>query len=130
MTEREAFGLSALTLAWVGDAVYELHMRTQLLKKSHKASTLSKLCVDLVNHGAQSKTLSGLEDRLTELEAQVLRRGRNANGSVPRGGNAGDYRRATGLEALVGYLYLSDQSDRLQELLSLVDKECGIECSG
>ncbi|MFP5527277.1 Mini-ribonuclease 3 [Peptococcus simiae] len=129
MTEKEAFHLSALTLAWVGDAVYELHLRTALLAESHKASTLSRLCVGFVNHGAQSRVLSALEPLLTEKEAQILRRGRNANGSVPRGGNPGDYRRATGLEALVGYLYLSGETDRLKELFSMVDKEYGIESS-
>lgn len=113
--------LPALTLAWVGDAVYELYVRTHLLYQSKNARTLSKAAVARVNHTVQSRLLAHLEDALNETEWQVLRRGRNAHGSVPKNGNLQDYRRATGLEALVGYLYLSDQRARLEWLLSQID---------
>lgn len=113
--------LPALTLAWVGDAVYELYVRRLVLKKSKIAKTLSKAAVALVNHNVQSQLLSKIEVGLTEKESQVVRRGRNSHGSIPKNGNVQAYRRATGLEALIGYLYLSGQNERLDMILTQIE---------
>lgn len=114
----DAHALPAATLAWVGDAVYELHVRADLLSESHNARTLSKRAVERVNHQAQSALLARLAPHLNDTEAGVVARGRNHRGSVPRNGDVQAYRRATGLEALVGYLYLSGQDDRLAWVLA------------
>ena len=106
--------LPALTLAFVGDAVYEIHVRTMMLEKSVNAHVLNKRCVQLVNNRTQSALYDVLENELDEIELGVLHRGRNAKGIVPKNANAQDYRRATAIEALVGYWYLMDQDDRLK----------------
>ena len=114
-------GISALTLAWVGDAVYELHVRTRLLSKSLKANTLSKMAVKEVNHVAQSEHLAAIEDILTEQEKAIVNRGRNTHGSVPKNAKVQNYRRATGFEALLGYLYLKEEHERLDAILQEID---------
>lgn len=118
----DADTLPALTLAWVGDAVYELYVRTVLLKDSKNPRTLSKAAVSRVNHGLQSRLLALIENELSEHEHRVVLRGRNTHGSVPKNGDVKEYRRATGVEALCGYLYLSGQEERLLWVLSQIDK--------
>lgn len=105
--------LPGLTLAFLGDAVYELYVRTMMLRKSSNAHTLNKRCVALVNNRTQSALYERLEPELNDVERGVLHRGRNAKGIVPRNANAQDYRRATAVEALVGYWYLMDDEARL-----------------
>ncbi len=119
--DQDTATLPSLTLAFVGDAVYELYVRTVLLEKSRVAKMLSKATVARVNHGLQSKVVAAIEAELTDKEEAVLHRGRNAHGSVPKNGSLVDYRRATGLEALVGYLYLSGQHDRLIWVLEHIE---------
>lgn len=106
--------LPALTLAFVGDAVYELYVRTMMLERSVNAHVLNKRCVQLVNNRAQSALYEALEEALNETELGVLHRGRNAKGIVPKNANTQDYRRATAVEALVGYWYLMDDEERLK----------------
>lgn len=106
--------LPALTLAFVGDAVYEIYVRTMMLEKSVNAHVLNKRCVQLVNNRTQSALYEALEDELDEIESGVLHRGRNAKGIVPKNANAQNYRRATAIEALVGYWYLMDMDERLR----------------
>lgn len=106
--------LPALTLAFVGDAVYELYVRTMMLTQSVNAHVLNKRCVNLVNNRAQSALYERLEGGLDEVERGVLHRGRNAKGIVPKNATAQDYRRATAVEALIGYWYLMDQEERLK----------------
>lgn len=105
--------LPGLTLAFLGDAVYELYVRTMMLRESNNAHTLNKRCVALVNNRTQSALYERLEPELNDVERGVLHRGRNAKGIVPRNANAQDYRRATAVEALVGYWYLMDDEARL-----------------
>lgn len=105
--------LPALTLAFVGDAVYELYVRTMMLGQSHNAHVLNRRCVHLVNNRAQSALYERLEPALNEIELGVLHRGRNAKGIVPKNARTQDYRRATAVEALVGYWYLMDDDARL-----------------
>ena len=90
MTPAEAKALGGLTLAFFGDSVYEVYVREQIVK-------------------------------LTEEETEIFKRGRNATGNnVPRSSNPKDYRRATGMEALFGYLYLTGQNDRIKELFEKI----------
>lgn len=105
--------LPALTLAFVGDAVYELYVRTMMLERSVNAHVLNKRCVQLVNNRTQSALYEALETQLNDIEQGVLHRGRNAKGIVPKNANTQDYRRATAVEALVGYWYLMDNEERL-----------------
>ena len=114
--------LPALTLAYIGDAVYELYVRTRLLSKSHKVHTLHQLAINRVNNNTQSDLLAKIESELSEEELSVVRRGRNAKGvQVPKNANVQTYHRSTGLEALVGYLYLSGDEPRLLWLLEQIE---------
>lgn len=106
--------LPALTLAFVGDAVYEIYVRTMMLRRSVNAHTLNKRCVQLVNNRTQSALYEILESVLNDVEQGVLHRGRNAKGIVPKHASTQDYRRATAVEALVGYWYLMDDEAKLQ----------------
>lgn len=105
--------LSPLTLAFVGDGVYGLMVREHLACEANRpVGTLHKASVDLVRAEAQATAMERLLPLLTEAEEAVFRRGRNAHTTR----NSPEYHRATGLEALFGYLYLDGQRDRLREL--------------
>jgi ribonuclease-3 family protein len=106
--------LPGLTLAFVGDAVYEIYVRTMMLEKSVNAHVLNKRCVKLVNNRTQSALYEVLKPELNDVELGVLHRGRNAKGIVPKNANTQDYRRATAIEALVGYWYLMDDEAHLK----------------
>ena len=114
--------LPGLTLAYIGDAVYELYVRQQMLKKSVKAHTLHQLAVKRVNNNTQASLLLKLEPKLTELEKNIARRGRNAKGIVPKNADVQTYRKSTGLEALVGYLYLMQDKERLDWVLGQIEE--------
>ena len=110
---------SPLTLAYLGDAVYELVVRTALVEKGNcPVNRLNKMASDLVKASAQSQMAARIESELTEEEAAVYRRGRNAHSpTMAKHATMGDYRRATGVEALVGYLYLKGDMERVLELM-------------
>lgn len=110
--------LSPLTLAFVGDVVYELLVREKIVQVgSMPTKRLNALKVELVRASAQAIVYDVLEPMLTEEEHDILKRGRNSHtGSVPKNGSVADYRKATGVEALFGYLYLKKDSERLQLL--------------
>lgn len=112
--------LPPLVLAYVGDAVYELYIRLKLISKPYKPHELHQHAVRYVKAESQSKFLAKIESHLTDEELQIMRRGRNAKGNVPRNADVIDYRRSTGFEALIGYLYLSGQKSRLAELFALL----------
>ena len=114
--------LPGLPLAYIGDAVYELYVRRQMLKKSVKAHTLHQLAVKRVNNNTQASLLLKLEPELTELEKNIARRGRNAKGIVPKNADVQTYRKSTGLEALVGYLYLMQDRERLDWVLGQIEE--------
>ena len=111
--------LSPLTLAFVGDGVFDLFVREEIVCSAHRpVKELNKLKVERVRCEAQAELFRRLEPVLTEEEADVFRRGRNAHTShTPKNASNADYHTATGLEALFGYLYLSDRFDRIRELL-------------
>ncbi len=108
--------VSPLNLAFVGDAVYEIMVRERLVCLANRPNKeLHQLAVKQVRAEAQAAALDKIFPQLTEQEASVYRRGRNAH--TARSG--GDYHKATGFEALFGYLYLSGQTERLQELFAM-----------
>lgn len=111
--------LSPLTLAFLGDSVYELFVRTKIMSSgSRPAGELHKIAVGYVKAKAQSTAIHKLKDGLTEEELAVFKRGRNTHiHTVPKNADMNDYRQATGLEALLGYLFLTGQNERLHELL-------------
>ena len=112
--------ISPLNLAFVGDGVYELLVRERLVCQANRPNgVLHKLVVEQVRAEAQAAAMERLLPLLTEKEEAVYRRGRNAHTS--RTGD--DYHKATGLEALFGYLYLSGQLDRVRELFEAARPE-------
>ena len=117
----EAGMYSPLVLAYVGDAVYEIMIRTKVVNEGNaQVNKLHKKTAGLVKAAAQAQMIMALEGELTEEEHAVYKRGRNAkSASMAKNATMKDYRMATGFEALVGYLYLSEQYRRLAELVSL-----------
>ena len=115
MEEARARMLNPLQLAYIGDAVWELLVRSRIIYKGRSARHVHKDAVACVNAHAQSEALRRIEAQLTEQEADIARRGRNAHAhhAAPKNQDAADYRAATALEALIGYLYLSGQEERL-----------------
>ncbi|MEO0406755.1 MAG: ribonuclease III domain-containing protein [Cyanobacteria bacterium P01_A01_bin.135] len=111
--------LSPSALAYIGDAVYELHVRMHYLYPPQRTQTYHRLVVEQVRAEAQAQQLQVLLPVLTEAEQAIVRRGRNAASSPPKRLSANIYRQASGFETLVGYLYLA-QPARLQELLQLL----------
>lgn len=106
---------SPLTLAYIGDAIYDLVIRTVVVERANQsANNLHKKTVRYVNARVQAKMIDALESKLTEEEMAVYHRGRNAK-SYTSAKNASiiEYRKATGLEALCGYLYLTGRQERL-----------------
>lgn len=114
---------SPLTLAYIGDAVYELFVRTYLIKDANfPVNRLHKEAIHLVNAKAQSDLYQKIKDILTEEEMQIYKRGRNTNSHPPKNADMVDYKSATGVEALIGYLYLMGEDSRIAELLGyLID---------
>lgn len=110
---------SPLVLAYIGDSVYETYIRTRLVARANtQVNNLHKTTINYVKAKAQSEIMKALLDQLTEEEEWVFKRGRNAkSATVPKNADVGEYRYATGFEALIGYLYLSGNIDRLYELL-------------
>lgn len=118
MKETDIRTLSPLKLAYLGDAVYEIIIRTLTTEEtSGPVKNLHKRASELVNAGFQASLILALTDELTEDELRVFRRGRNAKtSSVAKHADIHDYRNATGLEALFGYLYLTENFPRAVEL--------------
>ncbi|HIT64108.1 MAG TPA: ribonuclease III [Candidatus Ventrimonas merdavium] len=110
---------SPLALAYIGDAVYELLIRTRVVSRgSVQVNKMHKKSASLVKAEAQADLIKALMDELTEEELAVYKRGRNAKSvTMARHATMTDYRMATGLEALVGYLYLQGEYKRLLELV-------------
>ena len=119
LKDRDLRTYSPLTLAYIGDGVYELVIRTILVKKGNcPVNQLHKKASSQVKAGAQSKMMELLEPDLTEEELAVYKRGRNAHSpTMAKHATMADYRRATGFEALMGYLYLKEDYSRIVELV-------------
>ena len=123
--------LSPLTLAFTGDAVFSMYIREMLVCEANRpVGQLHKLSVNWVKAEAQSKGMHAILPLLTEKETEVFKRGRNAHTShTPKNQSGCDYHYATGFEALVGYLYLKDETERLNELLNEVIKAIEVDGS-
>ena len=125
LTADEAKQYSPLTLAFLGDSVYEVMVRETLLREANRpARELHQQAVAHVRAAYQADAAGRIAELLTEQEADILRRGRNASGiSVPKHATPADYRKATGFECLFGSLYLCGQTERLRELFSVIWQE-------
>nr|WP_294679224.1 ribonuclease III domain-containing protein [uncultured Blautia sp.] len=110
---------SPLTLAYIGDGIYDLVIRTILVKKANcQVNRLHRKASTLVKAAAQSGMMEVIEPLLTEEERAVYKRGRNAHSAtMAKHATMADYRRATGFEALMGYLYLKEDFSRMLELI-------------
>ena len=109
----------SLELAYVGDTVYDLYVRTRLVGAGGHVKQLHGQAIKSVCAHAQAQAFDRVEDLLTAAEADVARRARNARQSPPRHADPAEYHRATALEALVGYLYLTGQAGRLDQLMAV-----------
>ncbi len=110
---------SPLTLAYIGDAIYDLVIRTIVVERGNRsANNLHKKTVTYVNARVQAKMIDALESELTEEETAVYHRGRNAKSyTAAKNASVIEYRKATGLEALCGYLYLQGKQERMLYLI-------------
>lgn len=112
----------ALVLAYIGDAVYEVYVRSRIICE-HSTLPPHKLHTESIKHvkaHAQSNSIKVIEPLLLEDEMAVYKRGRNAkSATVPKNADVSDYRRSTGLEALFGYLHIKGETKRLTELMKI-----------
>ena len=121
LEDQDLRSYSPLTPAYIGDGVYELIIRTILVKKGNcPVNRLHKKASSLVKAGAQSAIMEVIEEELTPEELSVYRRGRNAHSpTMAKHATMADYRRATGFEALMGYLYLKEDYTRMLTLVRM-----------
>jgi len=112
--------LSPLALAFLGDSVYEMFVRTKILSGGNRpANELHKIAVGYVKAKAQANAAHKILDMLTDDELTIYKRGRNTNiHTVPKNADMADYRHATALETLIGYLYLKGEEERLKKILN------------
>lgn len=117
--------LNPVVLAYVGDAVFEVYIRQRLVAgRSRKPHELHRAATRYVSAAAQAKLLQRWHPLLTEEEADIVRRGRNTkSGQPPRNADPADYRQATALECLIGYLYYRGEKERLEQLIGLAFEE-------
>ena len=123
-TEIEAYQYSPLTLAYLGDAVYEIYVRQKIVFDANMPkNSLHNAAVQKVKASFQAGVAEKIEPTLSEREMDVYK-GRNASTSkVPKGANSAQYHKATGLEALLGYLYISGNEQRISEIMEKVWEE-------
>lgn len=116
--------LSPLNLAFIGDCVYEMLVRETLVTDANRpVNDLHRESVKYVSAKAQTEAFNKIKDILTEDEMTVFKRGRNAKvGHSPKSATEGEYHCATGVEALFGYLYLTNQLDRVKELFAVINR--------
>ena len=121
-TENELLSIPSSTLAWIGDAVFSLCAREYELRFNHgKPAKLNKLATVWVNAASQAELLDKISPNLTQQEQDVVRRAKNTPITTKsKHYGLAEYKRATGLEALIGYLYLLDNNERLNEILRLI----------
>ena len=118
--------LSPLVWAYIGDSVYEMFIRVNLVNNSNaKPHKLHIESIKYVKAKAQADILKRIQDKLTEKELEIVKRGRNAqNHHVAKNANVADYSQSTAFEALIGYLYLTKQDERLKEILNMSLNSC------
>jgi ribonuclease-3 family protein len=119
-SEKKAAHYSPLALAYIGDSVYEVYVRSRVIAE-HPELPAHKLHVETIKYvkaHAQSNSMLALEEELSEEEKAVYKRGRNAKSpTVPKNAILADYRRATGFEALVGYLFIDGKHERAEQIM-------------
>ena len=113
--------LNPLQMAYLGDTLHDLYVRSMLVSRKMSVGAMHKQAIRMVSAAAQARMLEAIEPELTEQEADITRRGRNAQAkhAAPKHADPADYAHATGLEALWGYLYVTKQTDRLDTLIRL-----------
>lgn len=118
-TEEKAVQIKPLVLAYIGDSVYELYVRNRLINGKYRdVNQLHHMAISLVRAKSQAEILHTVEPFLSEREQDIVRRGRNAHtNTVPKNSDIVTYHHATGFEALVGFLYITNQAGRLNEIL-------------
>ena len=118
---RDTRELNPLQMAYIGDTVHDLYVRSMLVGRGMSVGKMHKQAVRMVSAYAQARMLEAIEPDLTAEEADAARRGRNsqAKHAAPKHADPADYAHATGLEALWGWLYLSGRTQRLDELVKL-----------
>ena len=129
VADRDIRTYSPLTLAYIGDGVFDLIIRSVVVGNGNTSpNKLHQHTSGIVKATTQSAMIDALEELLTEEEADVYRRGRNAKShSVAKNASVSDYRKATGFEALMGYLYLTNRMDRMVELIRLGVAKCNVD---
>lgn len=116
--------ISPLVLAFIGDTVFDLYIRTKLVSESNcGVDKLHKKATTYVKCGAQSDSFKKIESFLNEHEIAVFKRGRNAKSHTPKNAELMDYKNATGLEALIGYIFLCGDDNRLNEIMNKIWSE-------
>lgn len=117
--------LSPLVWAYIGDGVYETFIRVNLVNHSNaKPHKLHTEAIKYVKAKAQAEILKKIQDKLSEKELEIVKRGRNVqNHHVAKNANVADYAMSTAFEALIGYLYLTKQDERLKEILEMTVEE-------
>lgn len=123
LSREDVLMLSPLQLAYIGDAVYELLVRTYLLERGLKVNELHRQATKYVKAKSQSDIIHNIFDMLNEEEQSYVKKGRNAKSHTsPKNANIVDYKYATGLECLFGYLYLNGKDNRMEEIFNEVIK--------
>ena len=130
MDKTELITMSPLVLAYLGDTVYESYIREHLIRQNinKKVNDLHKLAIQYSKAKAQATIIHELQDELTEEEMRIFKRGRNQKPHTsPKNADIIDYKCATGFEALIGYLYLSEDRERLeyivQKSIEIIERE-------
>lgn len=125
LKETDVMMLNPLVWAYIGDAVYEVYVRSYVISEGRRnAGDLHRGSISFVKAEAQSDLLEKLLPHLTEEEQNIVRRGRNTKTThVPKNAVVIDYRRATALEALIGYLYLMRRYERMDEIMGFIFDE-------
>ena len=125
VSQADLQSMSALALAHMGDAVYELLVRRELCRGGrYTAGDLHRQTIRYVSAAAQARAVKKILSSLTTEEAAVYRRGRNAHShAAPRNTSEGEYHAASGLEALFGWLYLREETARIEELFAMIMEE-------
>lgn len=119
LKEQDVRTYSPLALAYIGDGIYELVIRTLVVEQANRsANELHKRATRYVNAESQAKMILALKEELTEEEADIFKRGRNAKPyTTAKNATRADYHKATGFEALIGFLYLTGREERMLELI-------------
>ena len=125
MDQREALQMNALQLDYLGDSVWDTIVRYHLSTCGYNVRHMHTRCVNLVNAHSQARILLSVQELLTETEQEIVRRGRNAHPkhAAPKNQSPDEYTASTGFEALFGYLYLTGQDGRINELVDHIREE-------